>query len=281
MIYFREVLIFILVFSSISKPVIAENTLILGVHPFLSHHQLEKKFSLLASYLSHQIGVKIEVRIGRSYSEHIDFIGSDKVDIAYMGPASYVRMVNRFGNKPILGKLEVNGSTFFQGNIITRKDSGIKTLSDLKGKHIAFGNPNSTMSYIVPHYMLHSAGLISEELEEHQLLPSHDDIALAVLSGDFDAGAVKPEVYRKFKSQNLISIAQTPKISEHLFVSQSKLSKQLIQKIRKVMLNMKNSKEGLNALQAVKKNITAIVEASNHDYENLKNIIFQSNHPHY
>jgi phosphonate transport system substrate-binding protein len=146
-------------------------------------------------------------------------------------------------------------------------------LSDLKGKRIAYGDPSSTMSYIVPHYMLHKAGIYTDSISKYQFLYSHNNVALGVLSGDFDAGAVKPAVFKKFEADGLHTIIKTPKISEHLFVVRSGLPETQIKKLQNAMLNMKNSDQGMTALKAIKKNITGLVKASDNDYENLREII--------
>ena len=278
--YSRIILTIILVTSSLCKLANAESNLTLGVHPFLSNAELIKKFTPLANYLSSKMGVDIKVRVGSSYQEHIQYIGLDKIDIAYMGPASYIELTDQYGNKPILARLEVNGLPYFKGNIITRKDSEIQTLNDLKGKRIAFGDRNSTMSYIVPHYMLHQAGVFTDQSTKHQFLNSHSNVALAVLSGDFDAGAVKPAVTKKFEAQGLRILSITPEISEHLFVTRANLPAQKIEQLRNTMLNMNKSTEGLNALRAIKKSITGLVEASDRDYDNLRTIILESKKHH-
>lgn len=262
------------------KAVNSDNSLILAVHPFLSPKDVEEKFIPLANYLSKKTGIKIKIKVGSSYYEHIQYIGSGKVDIAYMGPASYVKLINRYGEKPVLAQLEVNGHSYFQGNIITRKNSGINSLADIKNKTFAFGDPNSTMSYIVPHYMLHQAGVFTSKTANHQFLYSHDNVALAVLSGDFDAGAVKPAVFRKYETKGLRTITKTPKISEHLFVSRSDLPNIQIQKLRVAMLGMEKTTEGLSALHAIKKSITGLNEASSSDYNNLRKIILGSENLH-
>jgi len=192
-----------------------------------------------------------------------------------MGPASYVKMANDFSNKPLLARLEIKGNPWFQGNIIARKDSGITSLTDLKGKHIAYGDPSSTMSYIVPHYMLHKAGIYNDPFTKHQFLYSHSNVALGVLSGDFDAGAVKPAVFRKYEAEGLQIIAKTPKISEHLFVARNDLPELQIEKLRNAMLNIKSSNNGMVALRSIKKSITGLVKVTNSDYENLREIILE------
>ena len=254
----------------------AEDEFVLAVHPYLPPDELIKKFTPIANYMGAQIGKTIKVRIGSNYEEHIQYIGQNKVDIAYMGPASYVKMVKEFGNKPVLARLEVKGRPWFQGNIITREDSEITTLADLKGKRIAFGDPNSTMSYLVPHYMLHKAGVFTDSSSGHQFLYSHSNVALGVLSGDFDAGAVKPTVFRAFEAKGLRTIVMTPKISEHLFVTRDNCPTGLIKELRNAMLNISNSEEGMSALHAIKGSITGLVKADDSDYENLRKIILET-----
>lgn len=270
-----NVLIFCLLFL-LSGNVSADRNLILGVHPFLSHDEVINKFTPLANYLSVKTGMNIQLKVGSTYEDHIDYIGLNHVDIAYLGPASYVNMTNKYGLKPILSRLEVKGQSYFQGNIVVHKNSEIKDIADLRGRNIAFGDPNSTMSYIVPHYMLHSSGIFDNNTTKHQFLNSHTNVALGVLTGDFDAGAVKPAVFKKFEKDGLRVLAVTPKISEHLFVASSDLEKEKIKKIRKAMLGIKDSQEGLAALQVIKKSITGLSAASNEDYDNLRHIINDS-----
>jgi phosphonate transport system substrate-binding protein len=274
-IFFNICIVLLSIILASNKLAYAEESLILAVHPYLPSDVLTKKFTPIAKYLSSQIGIPIKVRIGSNYDEHIEYIGLNKVDIAYMGPASYVRMSDKFANKPILSRLEINGNPWFQGNIIARKDSGITSIDGLKGKRIAYGDPNSTMSYIVPHYMLYKAGFFSDPLSKYQFLHSHSNVAFGVLSGDFDAGAVKPAVFKKFESEGLYTITKTPKIAEHLFVARNDLADWKIKKLQKAMLNMKNSNEGMTALKAIKKSITGLVKASKSDYENLREIILE------
>ncbi len=274
------ILFFCIIIFLPEQPALAADKMLLAVHPYLSPDEIQKKFSPLANFLSEKTGKKIYVRVGSSYQEHIDYIGNNKVDIAYMGPASFVSLQKKYGDKPVLAKLEIKGRAFFKGNIIVSNQSSIKSLNDLKGKRIAFGSPGSTMSYIVPHYMLHKAGVFNKQSADHDFLQSHNNVALAVLSGDFDAGAVKPAVFRKFEDQGLRVLAETPEISEHLFVVRSDMSKKDYDILKSVMLNMNKSTEGKIALQEIKKSVTSLVDASADDYQNLREIINESERLH-
>lgn len=271
---FITVILLYLVSVFLTVPVSAlADDLVLSVHPFVQAKEIEKKFTPLAEYLGRQLGVNISVKVGASYDEHIQAIGKNRVDLAYMGPVSYVTLVEDYGKKPLLSRIETDGQPTFQGYIVTRKDSEIKTLAELKGKSFAFGDPNSTMSYVVPHYMLVQAGVYDRDENTHEFLGTHENVALGVLSGDYDAGAIKPAVYRKFVDQGLRILAETPEISEHLFVTRSDLPQETIDVLRRAMFAASQSEQGMAALKAIKKSVTGLTDVKDADYDNLRIIL--------
>ena len=136
-----------------------KNPLILGIHPYLGDQELLRRFTPMAEYLSEKLGKTVQVRVGRSYEEHENQIGSGAVDIAFMGPSSYVIAVKKFPALQILAKMEINGKPFFTGHIVVREGSSIHSIEDLKQKRFAFGPKDSTMGYMVPAYMLIQKGI--------------------------------------------------------------------------------------------------------------------------
>ena len=169
----------------------AQEPLIFAVHPYMPAAELHERFNLLADHLSREIGQPVKLMISRDYKEHIDFVGRGDADIAYIGPASYISMTEQYGKKPLLARLEIKGKPVFKGAIIVRKESKINELTGLAGKSFAFGDPDSTMSSLVPSYMLMNEGVQISELAGYAHLKTHNNVALSVLAGDFDAGAVK------------------------------------------------------------------------------------------
>ncbi len=161
----------VLLFTTVHPSVVtATEPLILAVHPYLPEAELKQRFTPLTEYLSHILEQPVIVRIGRNYDEHIDAIGKDQVDIAFMGPAAYIKMVDKYGIKPLLARFEVNNSPNLYGVIITRKDSPIQNLKQLQNKRFAFGDKESTMSHFVPHYMLIKAGVCTRALLDYKFL---------------------------------------------------------------------------------------------------------------
>jgi len=251
----------------------ANETLTLSIHPYKSATILHKAFEPLTQYLSSVTKTTIQLQIAKDYQSHIDLIGKDKVDIAYMGPASYVQLVKEYGKKRLLTRLAINGKPTFKGVIVVPLKSKITTLQMLKNTRFAFGNAASTMSHLVPRYMLLKAKIPISKLKKYAFLGNHENVALAVLSGNYDAGAVKEEIYFKYQSQGLRALAETPSLSEHLFVVNNNLHSNLVKKLKNEMLNLHSIKENILILQSIKKTASALVSVKDSDYENLRNIL--------
>jgi len=247
--------------------------LTLAVHPYLPPEEVKTRFTPLADYLSRAVGRPVEVRVGHNYEQHIAAIGADSVDIAYLGPVSYVKLVERYGKKPLLARQEVDHQRFLYGVIFVRQDSSLKHLKDIKGKRFAFGDTNSTMSHVVPEFMLSHTGITLKGLSHYAFLGSHKNVALAVLAGDYDAGAVKQEVFQEMKAIGLRALATSPPVADHVFVASAKLPETLTQKLQKALWQLEKSPEGLSVLHAIHNNMTALKQANDADFDSLRTIL--------
>jgi phosphonate transport system substrate-binding protein len=245
----------------------------ISVHPYLSPSELQKRFQPLTEYLTKTLRRPVSLEICKDYEEHIIKAGENRAEISFMGPVSYVKMVEAYGRHPILGVLEISGRHTFQGVIFTAEESRMRSLSDLRGSRFAFGDQSSTMSHLVPRYMLLQAGIDVKDLSKHEFLSNHDNVALGVLIGEFDAGAVKEEVFRKYEKRGIRVLAKTPEIAEHLFVASSDLPPEAILALRVAFRGLRDESNGKEVMWAIKKNMTGIVPAEDGDYDNLRRIL--------
>ncbi|MET0008572.1 MAG: phosphate/phosphite/phosphonate ABC transporter substrate-binding protein [Candidatus Thiodiazotropha sp. 6PLUC4] len=253
---------------------VTSEVLVLGVHPYRPHSELELMFQPMADFLSQQIERKIEVRIGDSYQSHHDAIINGDVDIAYIGPSLFVSVFDEHVDIPVLARLEVNGKPTFIGKIIVRESSGFHKLEDLKKHRFAFGSPSSTMSHLVPRQMLHDEGIDIDDFSGHHFYNNHNNVALAVLAGDADAGAVKEAIYEKYKERGIVAIGDTAEVSEHLFIASTKLDPQILRKLKYAMLSLNQDNPSTSSvLKPIKQTATALVDASSKDYQGLRDIL--------
>ena len=251
----------------------AAEGLSLGVHPYLSAPEVQERFVPLAIFLGGKLKRRVTVLISQDYESHVQRVGQNMYDFAYLGSASYVEMVQHYGKKPILARLEVKGQPLFRGVIVVRKDSAFQSLSDLTGRRFAFGDPDSTMSSIIPQYLLLNAGIDLGLLGSYTHLGNHENVALSVLIGDFDAGGLKEEVFLEYEDKGLRALAYSPYVSEYLFVAGTHLTQEEVAGIRRLMLEMKNDAQGRAVLENIRRNATGLVPAKDGDYDSLRKIM--------
>ena len=250
-----------------------QKELTLWIYPFLPATELTGRFTPLADYLAAELKRPVHIRVQTSYQSHLDFVGQDQADIAYMGPASYVLLRMKYGDKPLLARQEEGGASLFHGVIVVRRDSPLTSLADLRGKSFAFSDPNSTMGNVVPRAMLAQAGVPVSRLGRYDFLRSQPNVALAVLGGYFDAGAMRDEFFAEYETQGLRVLATSPAMPEHLFLARSTLPGPLIERLRKLLYAIGSSPRKKEILTSIKNTVTGLVPAEPRDYDSLEKLV--------
>ncbi len=265
-------LLFLCLFPASARAA-AQEPLTLGVHPYLASSDLIKRFTPLADYLARELKRPVVVDVSGTYDVHIKKLGLGALDIAFMGPAAYVKLTEEYGRRPLLAAFQTKEGKVFHGHIMVRKDSPITSLRQLKGKRFVFGDHASTMSHYVPRYMLLKSGIDVKDFSEFSYVANHDNIALGILAGTFDAGAVKEEVFLKYEPQGLRSLARSAPIADHVFVARKGLPSATVETIKRALLRLSSSEEGKRIIADLRSDVIALVPADDSDYDSLRAIM--------
>jgi len=253
--------------------ILEKNELLFGVHPYLEEKSLTEKFQPLVDYLGRALNKKITLEISPSYTEHLKRVGSDYYDISYIGPTTYIEMVEKYGKKYILASMTTYDLPYFNGIIFVLTDSTIYTLKDLKGKSFAFGKPTSTMSSVIPTIMLDEAGVKLANLSKYKYLKNHEDVVNNVLSGKYTAGAVKEAVFDKYKSKGLRQLARSRHVSEHVFIAANTLQMKAKQQIENSLLTITDTQQGKDILFKIKPKSRSLKSTKDYNFNSLRNYL--------
>lgn len=121
------------------------------------------EFSVFADYLAKRLqhaGVSGgKVVFARNVNEMAQLINTKQVDV--ISDSLYPQLqLRKMSNLDLLANEHRNGKSSYHSILITRKNSSINLLSDLKGKIIAFEDEGSTPSYFVPWIILAQTGMV-------------------------------------------------------------------------------------------------------------------------
>lgn len=144
----------------------------------------------VADLLHAQTGLYFKTFVATDYVGVIEALKAKppKAQMTSLATAAYILAADQKLAEAALVAVR-NGSAFYKGEIITRPDTGIKTLKDLKGHTFARVDPLSASGWIIPSLMIKGAGLNLDTDIKVVDAGSHPGVVTAVYSGQADAGA--------------------------------------------------------------------------------------------
>lgn len=152
-----------------------------------------RNFQCLVDHLKTELAVeKVSLFPAADYDGTVQGLLSGTIDYAELGASAYAKVYLADPNAvtPILTTVQTDGSTGYYSIMVARKDSGIKTLEDAKGKSIGFADPDSTSGYLIPMVDLPKAlnGPVKEYFSSTGFGGGHENLVLAVIDKKFDVG---------------------------------------------------------------------------------------------
>lgn len=252
-----------------------------GFVPSEDAQQVMQNAQPLVEILRRKLNMEIQSFVATDYTGVVEALRGEKLDIAFLTPASYVLAKIETDVKVVL-KSERKGIPVLYAAIITRVDSGIQTLDDLRGKSFAFGDALSTTGHVFPRKMFRDRGL-DPVRDFKQILYSggHDATVLAVFNGKVDAGATyanspdnedtawmrylkDPEEVKKIRA-----IAFSEPIPADNLVIRAGLDERVATKIVDLFIELSSDPKGKKMLRDLYQ-IDGFVKASDKDYDSVR-----------
>ncbi|HEX9444314.1 MAG TPA: phosphate/phosphite/phosphonate ABC transporter substrate-binding protein, partial [Candidatus Binatia bacterium] len=158
--------------------------------------ELLRIYTPFADYLSKEVGMPVKFTPVVDYPATVEGLSAGKLDMVWYGGLTSVQAARMAkGAKRVVMRKE---DTEFKSQFITRKDTGVRELKDLKGKTFSFGNVASTSGHLMPRYYLVKAGINPEkDFSKFSFSGAHDATAAWVEAGRVDAGALNFLVWDK------------------------------------------------------------------------------------
>ena len=162
----------------------------------------------LVDYLGAHTPWRFELDLSPSYRETVTRLCEGRVQLAYLGPFSYVRAREMCKVKPVV-QLKSEGRVTYTSYIMVRENSPIHSLAELRGQTFVYGAVLSTSSHLMPRYMLQQAGLESGRDLKCRDDGHHERAARAVLTGEAAACGVRDLVGDQFNGRGLRILAKS------------------------------------------------------------------------
>lgn len=202
--------------------------------------------------LQQQLGMPVKPFVATDYNGVIEALRAKKLDVAYLGPFSYVLAssvaeVEAFS----VAVTKKTGQSAYRSVILARKDSGLRSVAELKGRNFAFVDPSSASGHLFPKAGLQQTGLDPDAYFGRVVFSgSHDASILAVANKKVDAAAVADRIFNSavakgtVKQDDFVVLWSSRPIPESPMVWRKDLDPALKEKLAKALANLKDVKWG-------------------------------------
>lgn len=219
-----------------------------GFPPDENPQEIIRKNTPLLEYLKTQTGIKeMQIVVPKTYTAAVEQMQRGELDMVYFGGLTYVLAKKEVDITPIVRGV-ADGTADNFSLILARKDRGIKTVADLRGKTFAFGDVASTSGSLIPHQALLNQGLDpTKDFKQVIYTGAHDKTALSVFEGKVDAGAMNARKYPimlkkgQITEENLFVLFRSEPFADYPWAVRSKVGADLIEKLRQAFVNLTDS----------------------------------------
>ncbi|MBI3063591.1 MAG: putative selenate ABC transporter substrate-binding protein [Deltaproteobacteria bacterium] len=196
-----------------------------------------------ADYLTKEIGIRVKFTPVVDYAATVEGLAANRLEMVWYGGLTSVQAARQAkGARRIIMRKE---DAEFKSHFITRKETGIKALKDLKGKTFAFGSVSSTSGHLMPRYFLLKGGINPEkDFSKFSFSGAHDATAAWVEAGQVEAGALNFLVWDKLVETKKVDTNKvgifwtTPPYVDYVWTVRAGVDKGTVDKITKAFLRL-------------------------------------------
>jgi phosphonate transport system substrate-binding protein len=244
----------------------------IGLIPEQNVFKQFKRYEPLGQYIEQKTGIKIKFTVLSRYGNIMESFYKKKMDGAFWGSFTGAMAIKKHGVQPIARPVNLDGSSTYRGYIMVRKDSGIKNISDMKGKAVAFVEKATTAGYIFPMAYFKENGIkdIDTYFSEYYFTGSHDAAIHALLQKKVDIACAKNTVYEILVREDpgikdkLVIIATSADVPSNGLGLRKELAYGVKEELKQALLDMHITPEGKKVLK--KFGVKRFIETGKDDY---------------
>lgn len=152
------------------------------------------RFGAYQALLAATFDIAVRLFPASDYAGVLQAFSARQIEMSSLGASGYAGawLDTNGGIEPLLVPEENDGSIAYHAVMIVRADSGIADLAGMRGRSLAWADPNSTSGYLIPRFALRRQGIGVESgqyFSRTGFAGGHEQGVVAVLQRQYD-GAV-------------------------------------------------------------------------------------------
>ena len=226
-------------------------------------------FAPIASLLEKDLGVKVDLLTAVKRDDFNRRTEEGHYDLVWTCPACYIKVHETAGIYAI-----ARGVPPFKGIVMVRKDSGIGSIEDLKGKRIAAANPYSIAGYLFLRNELSKIGIFPPKDVTFDFFGFSESIPFKVYNKTYDAGVLSEDTLAMSTIMDSVMddlkiILTSSSIPQLVFAVKKDMNSELVNKIQNCLVSIdENTSDFSEILKELR--LERIERADDSSYDNFR-----------
>lgn len=227
---------------------------IFGVHPLHNPKRLFEVYQPMLNYINtHLKGAQLQLEASRNYSAYDKKLFAGHFHFSLPNP--YQTVTSTQHGYRIFGKMGDDEN--FRGIILIRKDSGIQTVNDLKGKNISYPAPTALAATMMPQWYLYTHGLDINTDITNSYVGSQESSIMNVYLGKSAAASTWPPPWRAFIkerpeiAEKVMIKWETPPLPNNGLVVRSDVPQTIVDQVSTIIFSLHTHAQGRKILAAM------------------------------
>ncbi len=163
----------------------------LSMLPRYSTEEIYNRITPLVNYLKDKTGLNITSTLTSTFDQYTKQLQNGRISIGFENP--YIYVLASKSHEAVAMAIKGADGDKFRGIIITKTDSPIHSLADLKGKRISIVGYSSAGGYLSQRLTLLEKGIDVNKDCQVEEAPENkqENVVFSVFTGDVDAGFIR------------------------------------------------------------------------------------------
>ncbi|MBI5018130.1 MAG: phosphate/phosphite/phosphonate ABC transporter substrate-binding protein [Deltaproteobacteria bacterium] len=248
-----------------------------------ARQETKERFEPLTAYLSDVTGARFEP-VYLDTADVEDAFARGDLDFTHTNSLLYVVLHERHRLLPLAEEKDGAFGARTRGVVIARRDSGLRSLADLKGRRVIFGPMWAPFGFLAQYALLLEAGVDPERDLAYYAIPpgswKHEKIVYSVLYGAFDAGTAplldleQMTAEGKIQADDFTILGRSELAPYCTFGASPKVSPEWAAKVKQALLALDSESrarvgdEDLNVLRQAR--VSGYAAAADRDYDEVR-----------
>lgn len=287
-------LLFIVLFSGCQNKVVKEdytpqysatplfinkNVYVLGIYAGDNPNRTFEMYEPMVDYINaHLKSGELRIETSRNLPSFNEKLFSGQFDFSLANPYAVVTSTKK--GYRIFGKM--GDDDIFKGLIIIRKDSPIKSISDLSGKVISYPDSTALAAAIMPQWYFHKHGLNIDKEIKNNYVGSQESSIMNVYLKKSDAACTWPPPWNNFikkrpeMAEELMVKWETPSLVNNGLVVRNNIPKNVVKEVGDILFSLHTNEAGKIILRA--QGISRFEKADDKTYEPVREFLKKFEH---